>query len=394
MRLHPRGDLRRVVRSRRAPPPKPPPKPPAAAGDEVVDLALRDVLLELGQGRRGVGAVEAADGHDGLTAAQLVAGGVVRVHRGGRPGVLAGVGLQRLVQCGVGLAGVQEPRAARTGSTEPAGAAERPGSADGSRPPRAGARSREATAPVAGEAAGGSHRPATGEAAARRPHRGSRRRRRPGGAPAPGEPAGTAAGSRHRGPPKPPDAVGVTDGMAPVCGVAAVATVEKSGAASAAPRPSVATSADGQLRDGAASSGSARMATTPSVPDHGHEGPQRREPVGGAPEEDVAPDDRGGEARGQADAPDPGGPALPQAHGADADEGAERWRQRHRVVGVDDPLGQADDEADAHQRAAPEQEPGALAIGAAGPDGDDEQHGAHDEGARAAATTSCSRTPR
>src|SRR6516165_10843088 len=43
------------------------------------------------------------------------------------------------------------------------------------------------------------------------------------------------------GPPCPPAGVGVTEGMAPSCGVAAVATVEKNGAARAAPSPSTAT---------------------------------------------------------------------------------------------------------------------------------------------------------
>ena len=155
--------------------------------------------------------------------------------------------------------------------------------------------------------------------------------------------------------------------MAPLCGVAAVATVEKSGAARAAPKPSEATRAMAsfgsvtQQREGENGHDAQRA-------HDGHEGTQGGEPIGGAAEEDVAPDDRRGEPRGQADAPDPGGPALPQAHGADADQCAERRRERHGVVGVDDALGQADDEADAHEGAAPEQEPGALTIGATGPD--------------------------
>src|SRR6202034_4277437 len=82
--------------------------------------------------------------------------------------------------------------------------------------------------------------------------------------PPPGKPA-------PPGPPPPPGkppsplGVGVTDGIAPLCGVSAVATVEKSGAANAAPRPSAATSAMasfGTLR----SSWRDRMATTPSAP--------------------------------------------------------------------------------------------------------------------------------
>ena len=57
-------------------PPRPPPGPPPtsarptaaadAAGDEVVDLTLGDVLLELRQGRPRVAAVEPADGEHRL----------------------------------------------------------------------------------------------------------------------------------------------------------------------------------------------------------------------------------------------------------------------------------------------------------------------------------------
>ncbi len=176
--------------------------------------------------------------------------------------------------------------------------------------------------------------------------------------------------------PPPPAGVGVTDGIAPLCEVAAVATVEKSGAASAAPKPSVATRAMASFGT-YAQQGKGQDRHDAERAGHRHEGTQGREPVGRAPEEDVAPHHRRGQAGGQADAPDPAGPALPQAHGGDADERAERRRQGHRVVGVDDALGQADDEADAHERAAPEQESGAFAVGATRPQRDDQQNGAH-----------------
>ena len=67
----------------------------AAAGDEVVDLAVGDVLLELRQRRARVAAVEAADRHHRLPARQLVARGGVGADRRRRPGVGVGVGLQQ-----------------------------------------------------------------------------------------------------------------------------------------------------------------------------------------------------------------------------------------------------------------------------------------------------------
>ena len=133
---------------------------------------------------------------------------------------------------------------------------------------------------------------------------------------------------------------------------------------------------DGELRDVAQQREGQDRDDTERA-DHRHEGAEGGEPVGGAAEEDVAPDDRRGQAGGQADAAGPAVTALPEPHGGDADERAERRGEGDGVVGVDDALGQADDEPDAHERAAPQQERGAFAIGATGPDGDDEQDGAH-----------------
>src|SRR5450631_2699523 len=57
----------------------------------VVDLPLGHVLLELGQCRGGIAAVESTDGHDRITRGQLIARGRVRTGGGRHPGVLGGV---------------------------------------------------------------------------------------------------------------------------------------------------------------------------------------------------------------------------------------------------------------------------------------------------------------
>ena len=187
----------------------------------------------------------------------------------------------------------------------------------------------------------------------RRRHRGSRRRRRRGVPERPGTPPATAAGN-----PPPPGHRAARRGRRHRRDRPAVRR-GRGGHGREERRGQRGTEAerghqhDGQLRDVAAAAGRARIATHAERADHDHEGTQRREPVRRAPEEDVAPDHRGGQAGGQADAPDPARPALPQAHGADADQRAERRRQGHRVVGVDDPLGQADDEADARPASRP-----------------------------------------
>ena len=60
------------------------------AAEEVVDLAVAPPLLELGERRRGVAAVEAADRHDRLARRELVARGVVGADRGRDPAVAVG----------------------------------------------------------------------------------------------------------------------------------------------------------------------------------------------------------------------------------------------------------------------------------------------------------------
>ena len=75
----------------------------AAAADEVVDLAVGDVLLEDLQGRPRVGAVEPADGHHRLLTGQLVAGGLVGADGCGGPRVLVGVLLQGAVSSALGV---------------------------------------------------------------------------------------------------------------------------------------------------------------------------------------------------------------------------------------------------------------------------------------------------
>src|SRR5690349_10654195 len=82
VRGYPRGDLRAVVAATRAVP-----AAEAAAADEVVDLSVGHVLLELGERRGGIAAVEAADRHHRVTGGELIARGVLRAHRRGHPGV-------------------------------------------------------------------------------------------------------------------------------------------------------------------------------------------------------------------------------------------------------------------------------------------------------------------
>ena len=52
-------------------------------------------------------------------------------------------------------------------------------------------------------------------------------------------------------------------------------------------------------------------------------------------------------------------------------------RQGDQVIGVDNALSQADDQAGANERAAKQQQRGALAVGAAGANGDDQKDCAH-----------------
>jgi len=117
-------------------------------------------------------------------------------------------------------------------------------------------------------------------------------------------------------------------------------------------------------------------------PAHQHHKAQEGEPVRSAVEQEEPPDRRGHERGGEADPTYPRGAALPQPHGADPHEAGQRRRQGDGVVGVDDALAQADDQPGADERPAEEQQGGALAVRPLGPDGEDEQHGTHEEGAR------------
>src|SRR6478735_6385796 len=110
--LHPRADLRRgaaatvlVAES------------PSATG-EVVDLVVRDVLLELGERRAGVGAVEAADRHDGQLRAELETGRRLGSDCCGDPRVASGIGREGRDDCGARRRGVEQTaHAAATGAT-------------------------------------------------------------------------------------------------------------------------------------------------------------------------------------------------------------------------------------------------------------------------------------
>src|SRR5262249_7425676 len=62
--------------------------------DEVVDLALRNQFLELGQCGRRVGAVEPTDRHDRLAGRDLQGCGTIGGDGSGRPGVALGAVLQ------------------------------------------------------------------------------------------------------------------------------------------------------------------------------------------------------------------------------------------------------------------------------------------------------------
>src|SRR6266511_712130 len=92
VRGDPRGDL---LRGR-----APASRAAHAAGDEVVDPVLAHVLPELGQRRRRVAAVEAADREHRRPGRQLVPGGVVRADGRGHPPVPAAVGGEQRDQLG------------------------------------------------------------------------------------------------------------------------------------------------------------------------------------------------------------------------------------------------------------------------------------------------------
>src|SRR3954451_7146312 len=78
VRLDPCGDLTRNAGPAALRRSRPDAATHPATWDEVMDLALADVLLEGGQARRLVGAVEAADRHHRLAGCKLVTRGVFR----------------------------------------------------------------------------------------------------------------------------------------------------------------------------------------------------------------------------------------------------------------------------------------------------------------------------
>src|ERR1022692_2158527 len=78
------------------------------ASDEVVDLVGGDVVLELLEARRGVGSVEASDGHDGLTEGELVARGVVGVDGRRDPCGARGLAPQEVAELGADRGPVEQ----------------------------------------------------------------------------------------------------------------------------------------------------------------------------------------------------------------------------------------------------------------------------------------------
>ena len=73
-------------------------------------------------------------------------------------------------------------------------------------------------------------------------------------------------------------------------------------------------------------------------------------------------------------------PAPPQGDRADPDDGADGRGQRHRVVGVDDPLPETDGQPGHEQPAAPEDHGGADDAGAGGPPAQPQQRREEYEG--------------
>ena len=107
-----------------------------------------------------------------------------------------------------------------------------------------------------------------------------------------------------------------------------------------------------------------------------------REPgseAGAAPEQDGRPDARRADGDGE-HAPRPGSRApVPEQHAAHAHERADRRRERDRVVGVDDPGREAEDQRGDGERAAPEQQRRARAVGAPARHGEGEPRDEQDQ---------------
>ncbi len=100
--------------------------------------------------------------------------------------------------------------------------------------------------------------------------------------------------------------------------------------------------------------------------DDDHERSQPRMPVGRPVQQDVRPCGRGGDRGRQDQAGHEMVVSAPQMGAADTDDGSDRRRKRHRVVRVDDPLGEAQRDTGDDQPATPEQERGTGPVGAQG----------------------------
>ena len=119
-------------------------------------------------------------------------------------------------------------------------------------------------------------------------------------------------------------------------------------------------------------------------PDGQDDPPQGRVPRRAPAEDHERPGDGGQDGCGQGQAGKDLPPPEPQGGGAHADQGADGRRQGHRVVGVDDPLGEAEDAAGQEQPATEEEERRPYPIGPRGTpghpqDGDQPDQGAGDE---------------
>ena len=305
-----------------------------SAADEVVDLLRGDECLELLERRGRVGAVEPADGHHGRLGRELVAGGVVGADGGGDPGVGAGVLLQQGGELGAG------GRASRAGPPGPPRRHRAP-------VPSAWAVARVPVWAVVPERSPGRRtRPGRDRRRAyrrRAAHPGRASRRRP-----PARPTGSrrCAGSRRW----------------PARTRSSPARAGHQGDASRRRRP----------RPAAAG---ARPAAPPPRPSpaigtaHASQGCQvgvRRAGTNAQPT--VTATTAASVAR--AAEPPPG-----RRHSAttpEPDERADRRRQRHRVVRVDDPGHEAEHQAGDQQPAAPQHGGGAQRGRCAGPDACDQ----------------------
>ena len=93
-------------------------------------------------------------------------------------------------------------------------------------------------------------------------------------------------------------------------------------------------------------------------------GAKPRHPLRGAVEQEVPPQRGGRQCRAEPEAGPELCSPLPQCRGADADHGTDGRGRGDRVVGMDDPLSQADHEHRHDQPSGPQQHAGAGAVGA------------------------------